>query len=698
MMNKLTIATAAILLFCTFTPGISGQEHGDCLSGGKRGDSPARWQIDRQGKIAWNVTEAFLPHHDHIEMSGEQVACVLRWDLDRDSRLRTERSLVFPMLRTIPNNTHASLMMRIATDIPSIISIDGLALQNGRTEKITIDGMFCTEEAWCLGRQNIGSGKGISPVPSIRIERKIFPSVDKPFICERYIMTNIRKEEVTAYIPEYSQIFRTIEDKGKDGAYIIEISINGAGTFAVKGGESVTFDVVYSGRRACDPSFSADIDKELTARQEFISTSIDGSLVLETPDSVINTMFRYAKIRTSESICKTSGGYMHAPGGESYYAAIWANDQAEYANPFFPFLGYATGNMSAINSFRHFARFMNDGYKPIPSSIIAEGTDIWDGAGDRGDAAMIAYGAGRFALEYADRTTAHGLWPLIGWCLEYCRRKLNSAGVVSSDTDELEGRFSAGTANLCTSSLYYDALLSAAWLGEELGKPSSVIKAYRRQAAELKKNIGKYFNAEIEGFQTYRYYQGNTLLRSWICIPLTVGIYDRAEGTADALCSPLLWKEDGLLTEQGSSTYWDRSTLYALRGLYAAGMPGTATEKLHSYSARRLLGDHVPYAIEAWPEGSQRHLAAESSLYCRIITEGMFGIRPTGFRSLDISPSMPESWDRMALKGIKAFGQDFDIIVSRTGKDTLEVTVMSGNSTKTYTTRNNTEIHVDFNG
>ena len=29
---------------------------------------------------------------------------------------------------------------------------------------------------------------------------------------------------------------------------------------------------------------------------------------------------------------------MHGPGGESYYAAIWANDQAEYINPFFPYL------------------------------------------------------------------------------------------------------------------------------------------------------------------------------------------------------------------------------------------------------------------------------------------------------------------------------------------------------------------------
>lgn len=70
-------------------------------------------------------------------------------------------------------------------------------------------------------------------------------------------------------------------------------------------------------------------------------------------------------------------------------------------------------------------------------------------------------------------------------------------------------------------------------------------------------------------------------------------------------------EKDGLLTAQGSTTFWDRSTLYALRGIYAAGMADIATEKLKYYSARRLLGDHVPYAIEAWPEGSQRHLSAE---------------------------------------------------------------------------------------
>ena len=119
---------------------------------------------------------------------------------------------------------------------------------------------------------------------------------------------------------------------------------------------------------------------------------------------MLNTAFAFAKIRTTESIYETKGGLMHGPGGGAYYAAIWANDQAEYANPFFPFLGDATANESAINAYRLFARYMNPDYKPIPSSIIAEGTSFWNGAGDRGDMAMIAYGASRFALAYGRKT------------------------------------------------------------------------------------------------------------------------------------------------------------------------------------------------------------------------------------------------------------------------------------------------------
>ena len=633
-----------------------------------------RWQIAPDGRgIVWKVGSD-IPHDDHIEMSGERMAFVLRWGVDSRGAFRQERSLVFPLLRTLPNNTHASLMYRMAADIPSLLGVDGLALQDERVGQVAIDGALEVRSRWGVGKMNVGSARDMKPEPVVEMTRTIFPSRTLPLMCERYTLRNVGAKPLTVSVPEFSQVVTTDPAKGVTGSYVVRGDIAGSGTFTLAAGDSLAFDAVFQAYPGGGEPLHPDVAAELAARMAFVRECIDANLVLETPDPVIDTQFRYAKLRAAESIVATKGGYMHAPGGESYYAAIWANDQAEYVNPFFPFLGYGVGNASALNSFRHFARFMNPAYEPLPSSVIAEGDDIWNGAGDRGDAAMIAYGAARYALARGDAAEAAEVWPLVEWCLEYCRRRLTGDGVVASDSDELEGRFPAGDANLCTSSLYYDALLSAAMLGRELHKPARQLAAYERQAAALRKNIDRHFGGMVEGFETYRYYTGNDRLRAWICIPLTVGIDERKEATVEALFSPKLWTENGLLTRSGDKTFWDRSTLYALRGVYASGETEKATGYLSYYSGVRLLGDHVPYAIEAWPEGSQRHLSAESGLYCRILTEGVFGIRPTGFRSFTLTPRLPAAWDRMNLRNVRAFGSAFDIEVRRAAKG-MEVAV-----------------------
>ena len=545
----------------------------------------ALWTLSPSGSgIILTPSEENLPYDDHIEMSGEQMAFVLRWGVSEDRSFHSERSLVFPMLRTVPNNTHASLMHRMGVDIPSLVSVNGYSLTMEKVERVCLDGYMEVSSLFAASRAR----PGVIPAPSVRLNRKVFPSTDKPLMGEIYEIENITEKEITVYIPSFSQVFTTPAERGVTGSYIIRGDITGDGTFKLAAGEKLRFGACFQAYRQGDSRLEPDLDAELAARLEYLS-EVDGNLVLDTPDDVIDREFRFAKIRASESIFKTAGGYMHGPGGESYYAAIWANDQAEYVNPFFPFLGYWKGNDSALNSYMHFARFMNPEFKPIPSSIIAEGTDIWNGAGDRGDAAMIAHGASRYALEKGDRVEAERLWPLIEWCLEYCHRKLNADGVVMSDSDELEGRFPSGDANLCTSTLYYDGLLSAAFLAKELGMKPSVPKLYNARAEKLRKAIESCFGAEIQGFHTYRYYDGNEVLRSWICMPLIVGILDRADGTIAALTSDKLMTKDGLLTQQGSDTFWDRSTLYSLRGMYIAGDTKAAGDFLHYYSSRRLL-------------------------------------------------------------------------------------------------------------
>lgn len=621
-----------------------------------------RWHLNQDGGISWEVKSGDNAHSDHIEMSGLKVSTVVRYGVDDEGKFLLNRGMVWPMLRTIPNDTHASLMRKLGWNPLENVLINNAQIKE-QVRRISLDGTMEVES-------DLSTRQGV-----VGLTRILFPSTTQPMFCEKYVLENKGNKAVTVEINQVKNVMTTAAEKGVNGSYRIIQALNGAAYTSLQPGQSVSFYAYTAGYEQGEPEVIPDIERELSKRQAFIQ-ELWGKLVLNTPDPVINTMFAFAKIRGAESIYDTACGLLHGPGGESYYAAIWANDQAEYINPFFPFLGYDKGNQSALTAYLQFARFMNDAYKPLPSSIIAEGTDVWGGAGDRGDAAMIAYGASRYALERGSKEEAGQLWPLIEWCLEYCHRKVNTDGVVASDSDELEGRFPAGDANLCTSSLYYDALNSAVYLGKELKKEGKLLKQYASQAKSLKANIEKYFGAEVEGFQTYQYYKGNDVLRSWICIPLTVNIFDRKEETVRALFSPRLWTENGLLTQAGSETFWDRSTLYALRGVYACGETEKATEYLKFYSGQRLLGEHVPYAIEAWPEGNQRHLSAESGLYCRIITEGLFGIRPTGFKSFVLTPRLPAEWNQMSLHKIQAFGSSFDVEIQRAGEK-LQVTVLN---------------------
>lgn len=636
-----------------------------------------RWTIQDDGAIRWNINDN-IPHDDHLEMSGQQLSVVLRYGVDAQKRFHLNRSLVFPMLRMHPNKTQNNLKQRFDVNIPALVTVDDQTLLNEEVRDVTFNGIMRVESSfgYVYRRKELKD--------AVQLTRVLYPSTNAARYCEEYTFKNSSPNQITLRVPEWNVTYTTPEEAGVYGAYCIEAALSKSGVFVLKPGETLEFYAIFSGRKLADASSGRNnaglshinILSERAAREALISQWWD-NLVLETPDPVLNRMFAFAKLRGAESIYRTKGGLMHGPGGEAYYAAVWANDQAEYINPFFPFLGYEIGDESALNSFRHFARYMNPEYKPIPSSIISEGVSFWHGAKDRGDGAMIAYGAARYALARGDKVEARELWPLIEWCLEYCNRKLTPAGVVASNSDELENRFPAGDANLCTSTLYYDALRSAVMLGRELGVSAKQLNTYRDQADALEKAIEKHFGYEIEGFHSYRYYEGNDILRSWICMPLVMGIYTRAQGTIDALFSPRLWTDDGLLTQAGTETFWDRSTLYALRGTIAAGEVEKGMSFLKKYSHRRLLGDHVPYAIEAWPEGDQRHLSAESGLYCRIYTEGLFGIRPTGLRSFEMTPRLPQEWEYMNLNCVRAFNSEFDIRVSRAGKK-LHVEVLKG--------------------
>lgn len=627
-------------------------------------EETSRWDINGHHSVQWNNLRGGVPHSDHVEMAGEKVAVVYYWEVDRNEEFHVNRHLVFPMLRTIPNDTRASWMPRQDIDFLRGMTANGLSMGIEHVKKVTLDGKL-TVFSIANGDYN-----------DFELTRTYWPSTLQQAVCEQYTFKNIGEKTETLLIPAVRVMRTTNSVNGTRGSYCLLARTEFEEDLRVtlKPGESTTFYcTIQAYAQQDEKEMNLDVPAELDARQAFVD-EVTSKLDFKCPNDTINTLFALSKIRGSESIFRTQNGLMHGPGGESYYAAMWCNDQAEYINPFFPFLGYGKGNESAMTTWKCYLKYINPEYKYVPWSIICGGDDVF-GRFDRGDAAMLAYGASRYCLERADRQAAEEVWPLIEWCLEYCHRRLNANGVVASEADELEHRLPSGDANLCTSSLYYDALLSAAYLSRQLGHPAKEASQYTAQAAELRRNIDRFFHATVEGYDTYRYYDGNDKLRSWICIPLTMGIYERAQGTIEAMFSPQLWTENGMLSVSGDKIFWDRSTLYGLRGTFAAGYPDQALEYMQKYSAIRLLGEHVPYVVEAWPEGGQRHLSAENGLYCRIIVEGLLGFRPTGFRSFTLTPQMPSSWNEYSLTGIHACSdRPFDIHVQRVSSN-LQVTI-----------------------
>lgn len=578
---------------------------------------------------------------NHIEMAGRKTASIISYGIDKDNNLRLNLHAVYPTLRYNPNDTHSSF----DNNFKGVSIVVGGEKLSEKVKNFEFDGILAIN----------------TYIDKLKVVREFCPANYSKALIEKITLENtsdnsldidIVKRDKTICLSKYASVHKE--------EIIVKVLVD-VDKFKLDRGERKTVNIAYCAELK-SKNIQINFEKEYAHRKEFLK-QMEDKLKIETPSEVINNMAKFAKIRASESIFDTKGGLMHCPGGGGFYAAVWTNDQCEYVNPLFAYLGYDVGIAQSINCYSLYKKFIKQNSTMI-TSIIAEGDGVWHGAGDRGDNAMYAYGLARFLLARDDKTLAMEYLPYLETCLDYTISKINSDGVVASDSDELENRFESGKANLCTSCLAYDALISNAVLFKELGK-NEIAEKYQDIAEKLKENILKYFGANVEGYETFRYCKEEKRLRSWICMPMVVGIDDRSEDTVDALLSDKLRKGNGLLTRSGEKTFWDRSLLYALRGIFKAGYADRAIELLESYSKTRLLGSHIPYAVEAFPEGNQAHLSAESGLYLRILTEGVLGLKFVGLGKFVLQPNLPTKWDKFSIRNIHIGDKDINISVIR---------------------------------
>lgn len=609
-----------------------------------------KYYVPKENGITFSGFD-MLPYFNHIEMTGFEASSIISYKIDKGRRLRLYAFCVFPQIRVIPNETRGSLTYRFKSVEAGINGCEKTVC------RVDFDGRLIIEEK----------------AGNVLFTHTFYPAYDKKALIEKTEIKNGAESEMQITVknkrPQACIKKRYLVDSS-DRMLYTSVFCGGreiappVSEITVKPLEAITLTAVYG----ADRLNAVQADGQIEKRERFLS-EMKSRLKITTPDEDINRMLEFCKIRACESIFETKNGLMHAPGGGNFYGALWTNDQCEYANPLFAYLGYEPAKRQSINCYTLYSRLASE-EKAIPTSIIACGDGLWNGAGDRGDSSMFLYGLSRYLLTAGDKETAEKFLPSVEAALKYVISNITDDGIVKSDSDELENRFESGRANLSTSCITYDAFISLNYLFKELGRHEQAERLLSL-AEKIRLGTENYFGAEVEGFNTYRYCAEENRLRSWICLPLTVGINDRKSETVNALFSDKLYKNGAILTRSGEKTYWDRSALYALRGLFYSGEANRAADMLAAYTEERLYGCHPPYPVEAFPEGNSAQLSAESALYLRIFTEGILGYRPTGFDSFEIKPSLPDGWKNFKIENIELGGNKVNISVTNSDDYTV---------------------------
>lgn len=172
------------------------------------GPTPApqtRWTIANDHAIRWSVDGNRLPHNDHVEMSGEQISARLHYGVESDGRFTLTRTLVWPMLRMLPNDTFGGLTRDFPQNFLDAVRIDGKALAAEQVEYLRLDGLLTV----------------VSRYGDIEMTRCLFPSPARAAFCEQYTLRNAGPITVAVELNPVRDEIRTDADAGVEGSYTL---------------------------------------------------------------------------------------------------------------------------------------------------------------------------------------------------------------------------------------------------------------------------------------------------------------------------------------------------------------------------------------------------------------------------------------------------------------------------------------------
>ena len=190
-----------------------------------------RWYVNNAHSVQWETSKGELPYTDHIEMSGLRASVVYYWGVNEKKQFTMNRHLVFPMLRTIPNDTHASWMPRCDVDFLKGMTANKRSLTEQEVKVVTIDGLLTV----------YGTLKGDGN--DFELTRIFFPSTQEAAVCEKYTIRNIGKKKETVIVPALRSVRTTNKEEGTRGSYCLlaQTEFQEDWKATLEPGESTTF-------------------------------------------------------------------------------------------------------------------------------------------------------------------------------------------------------------------------------------------------------------------------------------------------------------------------------------------------------------------------------------------------------------------------------------------------------------------------
>ena len=97
------------------------------------------WKIEGE-KLVWRVAPGFA-HTDNIEMSGLYVDDIVYYGTREDGTLALGAHRFSPMLRTIPNNTHATFCFTVKDSDPLMTAKNKWLVAHREAKSLVADGV-----------------------------------------------------------------------------------------------------------------------------------------------------------------------------------------------------------------------------------------------------------------------------------------------------------------------------------------------------------------------------------------------------------------------------------------------------------------------------------------------------------------------------------------------------------------------------